>query len=84
MEEEDDTEWKEEGREEGRERGREGGDDEIEQRTELRPGSGEKLRSFHFHFPFISLRAESCVGTFHMDEVPKFRSAARWHRSAGK
>lgn len=44
-EEEDDTEWKEEGRE--------GGGDEIEQRTELRPGSGETLIisfSFSLHF----------------------------------
>ena len=74
-EEEDDTEGKE---------GRKRGGNEIEQRTELRPGSGEKLSSFHFHFPFISLRAEPCVEAFHMDGVPKFRSAARWHRSFGK
>lgn len=48
-----------------------GGGDEIEQRTELRPGSGEKLSSFHFHFPFISLRAVPCAGAFHTDGVPK-------------
>lgn len=77
MEEEDDGT-------EGREGRREGGGDEIEQRTELRPGSGEKLSSFHFHFPFISLQVEPRVGAFHMDGVPKFRSTARWHRSVGK
>lgn len=82
---------------EGRWRGGEGGgkdermeeedDDtggEIEQRTELRPGSGEKLSSFHFHFPFISLRAEPCVGAFHTDGVPKFRSGTRWRSPVGK
>lgn len=72
------------GRREARRRGWGGGGDEIEQRTELRPGSGERLRSFHFHFPFISLRAELRVGAFHTDGVPKFRSEARWHRSVGR
>lgn len=65
-EEDDDTE----GRSGGEWKGRRGGD-EIEQRTELRPGSGEKLSSFHFHFPFISLRAVPCAGAFHTDGVPK-------------
>lgn len=44
-----------------------GGGDEIEWRMERRPGSGEKLSSFHFHFLFISQRAEPCVEAFHAD-----------------
>lgn len=78
MEEDDDTE----GRSGGEWKGRRGGGNEIEQRTELRPGSGEKLSSFHFHFPFISLRAVPGHST--RMGCQKFRSIARWHRSVGK
>lgn len=65
---------KEEQREGGREGGGGGsGGDEIEQRTELRAGSGGRLTSFRFHFLLILPRGDSRVGTFHAHEAPKIQ-----------
>lgn len=67
MEKEDDTERNEAGR-----------GDETEERTGLRPWIRREAQIISFSF---SLHFAVYVRTFCMDEVPKFRSAARWHRS---
>lgn len=67
MEKEDDTERIEGGR-----------GDETEERTGLRPRIRREAQIISFSF---SLHFAVYVRTFCMDEAPKFRSAARWHRS---
>lgn len=59
---------------------REGGEgsDETEERMGLRPWIRREAQIISFSF---SLHFAVYVGTFCMDEVPKFSSAARWHRS---